>query len=97
MPLYVAVSVICDAVPTEKVVTGNIADVPPGATVTLTGTVATDVLPLVSATNAPPVGAGAFSVTVPVEPAPPITEVGFTETEEITGGFTVSEVICVPL
>jgi hypothetical protein len=85
------------AVPTENVVTGNVAEVAPAATVTLAGTVAAEVLLLASATTAPLAGAAAFSVTVPVDPPPPVTLVGFSETEEITGGFTVSEVFWLPL
>jgi hypothetical protein len=81
------------AVATANVVTGNAAEVAPVATVTLAGTVAAEVLLLVSVTTAPPVGAAAFSVTVPVGPVPPVTLVGLTDTEEITGGLTVSEVL----
>jgi hypothetical protein len=73
---------------TAVVVTENVAVVCPAATVTLAGTAA-DVLLLPSATTAPPVGATALNLTVPVEPAPPVTVVGLNDTEEITGGFTV--------
>jgi hypothetical protein len=89
--------VTCVAVPTAEVVTGNVADVVPAETVTLAGRDAIEALLLVSATTAPPAGAAAPNVTVPVDPVPPVTLVGFTETDEITGGFTVSEVFCVPL
>jgi hypothetical protein len=78
-------------------VTAKVADVAPAATVIFTGNVAAEVLLLVSVTTAPPVGAAAFNVTVPVDPVPPVTLVGFTETEEITGGLTVSEVFWLPL
>jgi hypothetical protein len=78
-------------------VTGNVAESTPAATVTLVGTVAADVLLLASVTTAPAVGAAAFSVIVPVDPVPPVTLVGFNETEEITGGFTVREVFWLPL
>jgi hypothetical protein len=57
--------------------------VAPAATAMLAGTVATDVLLLERVTWAPPVGAGALSVTVPVEDCePPTTLVGFTERAE---------------
>ena len=42
----------------------------PAGTVTLAGTVAAAVLPLVSVTTAPPEGAASFKVTVPVEDVP---------------------------
>ena len=44
--------------------------------VTLAGTVAAEVLLLDSETTAPPAGAGALRVTVPVEVLPPTTLVG---------------------
>src|SRR5712691_10866432 len=67
---------------TALVLTVNVALVAPGATVTLDGTLATVVLLLESVTCAPPVGAGPLSVTVPVEEFPPVTLVGFSESEE---------------
>ena len=54
----------------------------PVATVTLEGTVAAVVLLLESVTVAPPAGAGPLSVTVPVEEFPPVTLVGFSESDE---------------
>jgi hypothetical protein len=55
----------------------------PAPTVTLEGTVATDVLLLESITGAPPAGAGPLSVTVPVDDCvPPTTLVGFKLDEE---------------
>jgi hypothetical protein len=54
----------------------NVALVSPSATVTLSGTVAAVVLPLVSATTNPPAGAGAVRVTVPVLVEPSTTAVG---------------------
>src|SRR5437879_3691734 len=54
----------------------------PAGTITLEGPVAAVVLRLESATCAPPEGAGPLKVTVPVEEFPPVTLVGFSETEE---------------
>ncbi|MGA7786332.1 MAG: hypothetical protein WB997_16940, partial [Candidatus Acidiferrales bacterium] len=77
--------------------TGKFAEVAPAATVTLTGTVAAAVLLLASVTTAPPAGAAALKLTVPVDPTPPVTLDGFTEIEETTGGLTVSEAFWLPL
>lgn len=60
----------------------KLALVCPADTVTLDGTVATDVLLLESATDTPPDGAAALSVTVPVELFPPLTLVGLSVSEE---------------
>jgi hypothetical protein len=67
---------------TALVLTVNVALVTPAATVTLEGTLAAVVLLLESVTCAPPVGAGALSVTVPVEEFPPVTLGGFSVSEE---------------
>jgi hypothetical protein len=67
---------------TARVVTVNVALVAPAGTVTLAGTVATAVLLLERETRAPPPGAGAFSVTLPVEGDPPLTLVGFDVSED---------------
>jgi len=85
---------------TALVLTVNVALVAPSATVTLEGTVATDVSLLESATCAPPDGAGPLSVTVPVEEFPPVTLVGLNVREVRVGvgggvGFTVSEAVLV--
>ena len=64
------------AVVTELVVTVKEPEVPPPLTVTLGGTLATAELLLVSETAAPPLGAGALKVTVPLELLPPATAVG---------------------
>lgn len=53
------------------------------------GTVAALVLLEVSDTEAPPVGAGEASVTVPVEDVPPMTEVGLSETVRLLVAVTV--------
>jgi hypothetical protein len=82
MPLYDAVSVTAVLAATEAVATANDAPVAPAATVMLAGTVAAPVLPLVSATTAPPDGAAADKVTVPVDPAPPTTDDGLTVTAD---------------
>lgn len=67
------VAVVDDA--TGEVVTLNVAVVAPAATFTLGGTTAF-VLVDVRVTTDPPTGAGPLRVTVPVEGAPPDTEVG---------------------
>ena len=66
---------------TGLVVTANVALVAPAATVTLDGTLAANVLSLLSDTTAPPEGAGPDSVTAPVEGFPPTTLDGFTPNE----------------
>jgi hypothetical protein len=80
---------------TARVVTVNVALEAPAGMVTLTGTVATAVLLLERETRAPPVGAGALSVTPPVEGVPPLTLVGLSVSEVRVGpeacGVTVSE------
>lgn len=73
-------------VPTADVGTANVALVDPAGTVTLAGTLATAVLLLDSDTTAPPLGAPEVSVTVPVEPVPPVTLDGFTETADSEAG-----------
>jgi hypothetical protein len=63
------------AVVTVDVVTVKVRLVAPAATVTVVGTVAAVELSD-SETTAPPEGAAALSLTVPVEDAPPTTVVG---------------------
>ena len=75
----------------------NVAEVALAATVTLEGTVAADVLLLVSVTTTPPVGAKPFSVTVPVDEVPPVTVVGFRLTPLGTPATTVKLPLCVVL
>jgi hypothetical protein len=74
---------------TATVVTVNVAVVAPAATVTLAGTVALALLE-VSATESPPVAAAELIVTVPVDVAPPSTDVGFNVTPVTSGPSTVS-------
>ena len=94
VPLYEAEIVAEVGKRTIDVFTGKVALVAPAGTKTLEGTPATPLL-LESMTCAPPAGAGALSVTVPVEDCrPPITLVGFSVSEETVGsgrGVTVSE------
>jgi hypothetical protein len=56
---------------TADVVIVKVPVVFPDVTVTLAGTVATAVLPLVSGMVIPPAGAAAYKVTVPVDVPPP--------------------------
>ena len=63
-------------VATAEVETVNVAVVSPDKTVTDAGTVAAAVLPLLRDTTTPAAGAGPLTVTVPVDPVPPITAVG---------------------
>src|SRR5258706_3707914 len=72
-----AVDIVTALVPTV-----NVALVAPAGTGTLVSTLATAVLLLESTTCAPPAGAGPLNVTVPVEEFPPVTLVGFSESDE---------------
>ena len=79
--MYVAEIVADVATTTTDVSTVNVALVAPTGTVTVKGTLAAPLL-LASATVAPPAGAGALNVTVPVEDCKlPITLVGFSVSE----------------
>jgi len=78
---------------TRCVLTAKFALVFPAGTATLDGTVATEVLLLESVTIAPPEGAAAVRVTVPVELFPPLTVVGLRVSElsvKLVGALTVS-------
>jgi len=77
------------------VVTVNVAVVAFAATVTVVGTCAAAVLPLVNVTTAPPAGAGPFRVTVPVDEVPPITLLGVTVTVLSTAPVTVKVAVLV--
>jgi len=80
----------------------KMALVAPAGMVTLEGTVTTPVLLLERETRAPPLGAGALSVTVPEKGAPPTTLVGLSESDVRVGpgggcGVTMREAVCVKL
>ncbi len=77
------------------VVTVNVAELLPGATVTLAGTLATEGLLLDSATTVPPAGAAPLRVTVPVEELPALTVVGESVNDDSKGGLMVRAVVLV--
>ena len=81
VPPNEAVIVATVEVVTADVVTVNVRLVAPAGTVTLAGTVA-DAELSDSVTTAPPDGAAAVSVTVPVDELPPTTVVGLTDTAD---------------
>lgn len=74
---------------TATVLTVNVAEVAPAATVTVAGTVA-DVELELRLTGYPPVGAALEMVTVPVLLVPPTTLVGFNVTLLTVGPSTMS-------
>jgi hypothetical protein len=95
-PLYEAEMVAEVFALAGAVATVKLADDFPGATVTVGGTVAAEVLELVSAITAPPAGAGLDSATVPVELDPPATADGFKVRDESLGrggGVTVKAAV----
>jgi hypothetical protein len=85
----VAVTVPGIVPPTNLVITVNVALDAPAGTVTLAGTVSGS-LPVI-ATAAPPTGAGALRVTVPVTWLPPTTVVALNVSAEIATRATVTE------
>ena len=84
-----------------ELVTANCAVVAPAGTVTDAGSTKLTQSLLARATTAPPAGAGAVNVTVPVETLPKIIVVGFMATRASAAGpagFTVSvAVLATPL
>ena len=72
----------------------KVALVAPTGTVTLASTLATALLLLESVTSAPPEGAAAVKVTVPVEELPPTTEAGFTLTADRLAGAGAAGAAC---
>ena len=94
-PTYVAKMCAIAVAATGVLVTVNVVELKPAGTVTvLTDGFATTVLSLATLTVTPPVGAVVFNVIVAVGVAPPITLVGLSPTDEIAGGFTVSDAVC---
>jgi hypothetical protein len=79
------------AVLTVPVVTVKVTEVAPCGTVTEAGTLPAEVFELESDTTAPPEGAAAVSVTVPVPDWPLTIAPGLTERllRAAAGGFTV--------
>ena len=76
-------------VETTTVFTLKLAESFPAGTVTVAGSVESDVL-LASFTASPPEGASPLRVTVPMEDAPPTTLVGLRLTDSRVEGVTVS-------
>jgi hypothetical protein len=84
-PLVPEIVTVVDDV-TALVPTANVAVVVPAGTVTPPGTVTTAVLALDSVTTAPPAGAAALSVTVPVDVVPLVTLGGARLRDATSGG-----------
>jgi hypothetical protein len=80
---------------TALVVTVKVVLLDPVGIVTEDGTCAAEVLLLLSETAAPVGGAAPFSVTVPVEVAPPVTVLGFRVSEVRAATVTVRELLLV--
>lgn len=95
LPLAVAVIVAVTGAATPVVVTVKVPVVAPAATVTVAGTVAAALFDA-RLTVKPPVGAAPVRVTVPVDVAPPRTDVGLSETAETPAGVTVRFALAVP-
>ena len=91
-----AVPYCAEIVATVSTATGklrivNVALVAPLAMVTVAGGTATPALLLLSRMTAPPLGAGPFSESVPVDEVPPRTELGFRDSVLRLAAITVSD------
>ena len=80
--------------PGLTVVIAKVVEVVPAGMVTLAGGVAIAGLALCNVARAPPAGAGADRVTVPVTVVPPTTVLGLMRNEVRAGGVTVTAVLC---
>ena len=80
IPLYDALIDAEIVPPTARVVIVNVALVDPDGTVTTDGTVTGSLL--VKDTSAPPVGAAALRVTVPVTDCPPTTDCALRDNDD---------------
>jgi hypothetical protein len=89
LPARLAVSDTVVALSTDAVEATKSAEVWPAATVTLAGTVTSE-LPLLSETANPPGPAGPLNVTVPKHPAPPATIEGDMAIDARIAGTTVN-------
>ena len=99
-PELAAEIVTAAALAVVMVETWKAAPIDPAATVTLAGTVATEVLLLDKEKTMPPLGAGLLRVICPVEGFPPLTLVGLSVSENEIGpgggcGVTVRGAVCV--
>jgi hypothetical protein len=88
LPLVAVIFATC-WLDTDAVVTVNVVELCPAATVTEAGTVTPELL-LFSVIGIPPEPAAPLNMTVPVEEIPPTTAVGFTEIEFSVGGVSVN-------
>ena len=86
-PSFASIVAVADAV-TPTVVIVNVAEVDPAGIATVEGTVASFVLLEVRVTVAPPVGAATLRATVPVDDAPPMSEVGVNVSDASLGTAT---------
>jgi len=92
-PTKVALIVTVLATVTDLVLTTKVDEAWPDGTVTLTGTVATDVRLLDRVTSAPTDPAGPLSVTVPVDEFPPETLVGLSVSETKDSGVSINDAV----